>query len=72
MWKSAIFLFLLAQSASREGAVGGVFTAVIETTENIIGERRLRTLPDLRKTAVSNRSRSPGDTLGSASGTNTG
>jgi PAS domain S-box-containing protein len=32
--------------------VGGVFTAVIETTENIIGERRLRTLRDLAAKAV--------------------
>lgn len=66
------FSFSFSPVRVEEGAVGGVFTAVIETTENIIGERRLRTLPDLRKTAVSNRSRSPGDTLGSASGTNTG
>jgi PAS domain S-box-containing protein len=30
-----------------DGAVGGVFTAVTETTERVIGERRLRTLRDL-------------------------
>src|SRR6185437_12535382 len=29
------------------GGVGGVFTPVIETTEKVIGERRLRTLKDL-------------------------
>lgn len=65
------FYFSFSPVRVEEAAVGGVFTAVIETTENIIGERRLRTLRDLRKTAVSNRSRSPGDPLGSASGTNT-
>ena len=29
------------------GGVGGVFTAVTQTTDNVIGERRLRTLRDL-------------------------
>jgi len=32
---------------SEDGEVGGVFTAVTETTSRVIGERRLRTLRDL-------------------------
>src|SRR5581483_8890460 len=32
---------------SEDGEVGGVFTAVTETTARVIGERRLRTLRDL-------------------------
>ena len=40
-------------SGSRRGRSGGRhITAVIETTENIIGERRLRTLRDLAAKAV--------------------
>ena len=34
------------------GGVGGVFTAVSQTTERVIGERRLRTLRDLAARAV--------------------
>ena len=34
------------------GSVGGVFTAVTQTTEKVIGERRLRTLRDLAARAV--------------------
>ncbi len=34
------------------GAVGGVFTAVTQTTERVIGERRLRTLRDLAARAA--------------------
>ncbi|MGZ4826824.1 MAG: hypothetical protein ACXVY9_05615, partial [Terriglobales bacterium] len=38
------------------GRVGGIFTAVIETTEKVIGERRLKTLRDLAAGAVAARS----------------
>jgi PAS domain S-box-containing protein len=34
------------------GSIGGVFTAVSQTTEKVIGERRLRTLRDLAARAV--------------------
>src|SRR5581483_9336111 len=34
------------------GEVGGVFTAVMETTEKMIGKRRLRTLRNLAARAV--------------------
>jgi signal transduction histidine kinase/DNA-binding NarL/FixJ family response regulator len=34
------------------GGIGGVFTAVSQTTERVIGERRLRTLRDLAARAV--------------------
>jgi PAS domain S-box-containing protein len=46
------FSFSFSPVRVEAGAVGGVFTAVIETTENIIGERRLRTLRDLAAKAV--------------------
>lgn len=38
------------------GRVGGIFTAVIETTEKVIGERRLKTLRDLAAGAVAAKS----------------
>ena len=41
------FSFSFSPVRIEAGAVGGVFTAVIETTDNVIGERRLRTLRDL-------------------------
>ncbi|HWY54003.1 MAG TPA: response regulator [Terriglobales bacterium] len=41
------FSFSFSPVRVEEGVVGGVFTAVIETTDNVIGERRLRTLRDL-------------------------
>ncbi len=46
------FSFSFSPVRVEAGAVGGVFTAVIETTENVIGERRLRTLRDLAAQAV--------------------
>jgi PAS domain S-box-containing protein len=46
------FSFSFSPVRVEAGAVGGIFTAVIETTENIIGERRLRTLRDLAARAV--------------------
>ncbi|HET7209414.1 MAG TPA: PAS domain S-box protein [Terriglobales bacterium] len=46
------FSFSFSPIRIETGAVGGVFTAVIETTEKVIGERRLRTLRDLAARAV--------------------
>jgi PAS domain S-box-containing protein len=46
------FSFSFSPVRVEAGAVGGVFTAVIETTENVIGERRLRTLRDLAAKAA--------------------
>ena len=46
------FSFSFSPVRVEEGLVGGVFTAVIETTDNVIGERRLRTLRDLAAKAV--------------------
>jgi PAS domain S-box-containing protein len=37
------------------GHAGGVFTTVLETTERVIGERRMRTLGDLASTAARKR-----------------
>ena len=41
------FTFSYSPLWDEEGKVGGVFTPVAETTERVIGERRLRTLRDL-------------------------
>ena len=46
------FSFSFSPVRVEAGTVGGIFTAVIETTDNIIGERRLRTLRDLAARAV--------------------
>lgn len=46
------FSFSFSPIRIETGAVGGVFTAVIETTDNVIGERRLQTLRDLAARAV--------------------
>lgn len=46
------FSFSFSPVRVEAGAVGGVFTAVIETTDNVIGERRLRTLRDLAAKAA--------------------
>jgi PAS domain S-box-containing protein len=46
------FSFSFSPVRAEAGVVGGVFTAVIETTENVIGERRLQTLRDLAARAV--------------------
>ena len=46
------FSFSFSPVRVEAGVVGGVFTAVIETTDNVIGERRLRTLRDLAAKAV--------------------
>lgn len=50
------FSFSFTPVQVESGAIGGVFTAVIETTEKVIGERRLRTLRDLAARAVAARS----------------
>lgn len=46
------FSFSFSPVQVESGNVGGVFTAVIETTENVISERRLRTLRDLAAQTV--------------------
>jgi PAS domain S-box-containing protein len=50
------FTFSYSPIRDESGGIGGVFTPVVETTDKVIGERRLRTLRDLA-TARSNRSR---------------
>ncbi len=46
------FSFSFSPIQVESGGTGGIFTAVIETTEKVIGERRLRTLRDLAARAV--------------------
>lgn len=46
------FSFSFSPIRVETGVIGGVFTAVIETTEKVIGERRLKTLRDLASRAV--------------------
>lgn len=41
------FSFSFAPTRVEDGSVGGVFTAITETTPQVVGERRLRTLRDL-------------------------
>jgi len=45
--EEAYFSFSFSPIHREDGRVGGVFCPVIETTEKVIGERRLRTLRDL-------------------------
>jgi PAS domain S-box-containing protein len=45
--EEAYFSFSYSPIHNADGTVGGIFCPVIETTEKIIGERRLRTLRDL-------------------------
>jgi PAS domain S-box-containing protein len=45
--EEAYFSFSYAPVHHETGGVGGVFCSAIETTERVIGERRLRTLHDL-------------------------
>ncbi len=45
--EEAYFSFSYSPIRAEDGTVGGVFCPVIETTEKVIGERRLRTLRDL-------------------------
>ncbi|HYP16605.1 MAG TPA: histidine kinase dimerization/phospho-acceptor domain-containing protein, partial [Opitutus sp.] len=41
------FAFSFAPTRIENGSVGGVFTAITETTQQVVSERRLRTLRDL-------------------------
>jgi PAS domain S-box-containing protein len=50
------FSFSFSPVRVEAGTVGGVFTAVLETTEEVIGQRRLRTLRDLAARGVDARS----------------
>jgi signal transduction histidine kinase len=45
--EEAYFSFSYSPIHAEDGTVGGVFCPVIETTQKVIGERRLRTLRDL-------------------------
>ena len=45
--EEAYFSFSYSPIYGEDGKVGGIFCPVIETTEKVIGERRLRTLRDL-------------------------
>jgi len=62
------FTFSYSPIRDESGAVGGVFTPVAETTDKVIGERRLRTLRDLaarvvEKTCEAETWRSAGEVL---------
>lgn len=46
------FTFSYSPIRDDSGAVGGIFCAVTETTERVIGERRLKTLRDLGRTVM--------------------
>ena len=48
--EEAYFSFSYSPIHAEGGKVGGIFCPVIETTEKVIGERRLRTLRDLAAT----------------------
>ena len=50
------FAFSFAPIRVEDGSVGGVFTAITETTPQVVGERRLRTLRDLGVRAPAARS----------------
>ena len=50
------FTFSYSPIRDESGGIGGIFTPVVETTEKVVGERRLLTLRDLATTR-SNRSR---------------
>ena len=50
--EEAYFSFSYSPIHAEGGKVGGIFCPVIETTEKIIGERRLRTLRDLAATCT--------------------
>lgn len=46
------FTFSYSPIRDESGGIGGIFTPVAETTEKVIGERRLRTLRDLAARSV--------------------
>lgn len=57
------FQFSFSPVRAEQGEVGGIFTAVTETTERVIGERRLRALRDLAAHASTARSAEEACTL---------
>ena len=61
------FSFSFSPVRVETGTIGGVFTAVLETTEEVIGERRLRTLRDLAARGAD--ARSEGEAWGIAAAT---
>jgi PAS domain S-box-containing protein len=61
------FTFSYSPIRDESGGVGGVFTPVAETTDHIIGERRLRTLRDLA--TRTSRARGIGDACTAAADT---
>ncbi len=61
------FSFSFSPVRVETGAVGGVFTAVLETSEEVIGQRRLRTLRDLAARGVDARSESDAWQIAAAS-----
>jgi PAS domain S-box-containing protein len=46
-FEESYFSFSYSPIRDETGGIGGIFTPVIETTANVIGERRLKTLRDL-------------------------
>ncbi|MDZ8184976.1 MAG: ATP-binding protein [Nostoc sp. ChiSLP02] len=50
--EEAYFTFSYSPVRDESGGVGGIFCAVIETTKQVIGERRLRTLRELSASTV--------------------
>ncbi len=46
-WEETFFTFSYSPITDESGAIAGVFTAVTETTQRVIGERRLETLRQL-------------------------
>ena len=46
------FTFSYSPIRDESGGIGGIFTAVTETTSRVLGERRLRTLRELSERAV--------------------
>ncbi|HEY2173095.1 MAG TPA: SpoIIE family protein phosphatase [Mycobacteriales bacterium] len=55
-WEEAYFTFSYSPIHAADGTVSGVFTAVSENTERVIGERRLHTLRKLGGISASNAS----------------
>ena len=58
--EEAYFSFSYSPIHGEHGKVGGIFCPVIETTDKIIGERRLRTLRDLAAIVQGRRARGRG------------
>lgn len=62
------FTFSYSPILDESGGVGGVFTPVYETTERVIGERRLRTLRDLAAVRAGSNSATREDVCRAAAG----